>query len=495
MSRIHIDRPPRNDDELYALTKALWGVTIPRHKICHDHQSPFEAYSNAFFARDPSLLIHGSRGLSGKSVLMATLGQTNAAIWGADCNILGGSLAQSNNVLESMQRNWDYPDSPAYMLVADQKTEQRLSNHAKIRPLTASQKTVRGPHPARLLLDEIDEMDLPILDAALGQPMPQKNWLGITIPAQTTMASTWQYPDGTFTEIKRRFDEESLPVFTWCFRDTANPIDGWLTQETIDQKKREVPKEMWRVEYELGEPSIGNRAIDTEAVERMFDVGAPYPLKNTKEHQEYRILEYDIVRDYAVAADWAKEQDWTVITVWDITDLPMRLAYYVRLKRRPYPVMVGMFNTLQQRYHAEGIHDATGLGGVVADLIEGRARNFLMTGRQRDDMLTEFINAVEDDRVRASRIDTFYSACKYVSVDDLYNRGKDFHLPDEVCSAALAYKLVSRRFPMVAPFAANKQDNNWMTQAVTNNHASDYSRSEGVVRDKTAESEGILSFT
>ena len=45
-------------------------------------------------------------------------------------------------------------------------------------PLTASQKSVRGPHPPSLLLDEIDEMDLEIFDAALGQPMPQENWQG-----------------------------------------------------------------------------------------------------------------------------------------------------------------------------------------------------------------------------------------------------------------------------------------------------------------------------
>ena len=104
-------RPPRTDDELYALVQTLWGLTIPRHKVCIAHQAPFDAFAHAFFARDPQVLIHGSRGLSGKSVLMSVLGITNAVVWGADCNILGGSLAQSNNVLEAMQRAWDHTES------------------------------------------------------------------------------------------------------------------------------------------------------------------------------------------------------------------------------------------------------------------------------------------------------------------------------------------------------------------------------------------------
>jgi hypothetical protein len=336
-------------------------------------------------------------------------------------------------------------------------------------------------------MDEIDEMDYNILEAAKGQPMPQKNWLGVTIPAQTTMASTWQYADKSFALEYARFKEENLPIYTWCYRDSANPIDGWLDPETIEQKRREVSREMWRVEYELGEPSIGNRAIDSEAVEFMFDVPAPEPLKETRDHQEYLILQPEVTRDYVIAADWAKDQDWTVITVWDATETPIRLAYYVRMQRRPYPVMVGYFNILQRRYRAEGIHDATGLGGVVADYLEDRVRNFLMTGQKRDDMLSEYVSAVERKWVRASRIQSIYTAHKYVSTDDLYSRSKEFHLPDEVCSSALAWKLVSRRFPAVDPFAPPKNDNNWMSEAVLNNVKSDYhniQQGEVTVKDR-----------
>ena len=136
-------------------------------------------------------------------------------------------------------------------------------------PLTASQKTVRGPHPPSLLLDEIDEMDQAIFDAALGQPMPQKNWQGDIIRPQTAMTSTWQYPDKTFANEYQRFQERGaadlhlvLPGHLQPDRRLAGPGDS------SSRSSREIPAEMWRVEYDLGEPSIGNRAIDSEAVER-----------------------------------------------------------------------------------------------------------------------------------------------------------------------------------------------------------------------------------
>ena len=69
-----LGRGPRTDDELYELVKTLWGMTIPRHKVCSDHDAPFDAFAAAYFNRMPSILMHGSRGLSGKSQLMSDAG-------------------------------------------------------------------------------------------------------------------------------------------------------------------------------------------------------------------------------------------------------------------------------------------------------------------------------------------------------------------------------------------------------------------------------------
>ena len=500
MSKIILERPPENDDELYYLVKALWGVTIPRHKVCPDHIAPFEAFADAYWNRDGSIsLWHGSRGLSGKSFMLSILGITKAFIQGADVNLLGGSLAQSVNIHEHMRAAFNNTNAPSYMIETEANTQIKLSNKARIRPLTASQKTVRGPHPPFLILDEIDEMAIDILDAALGQPMPQTNWQGEVIMPYSVLCSTWQNADGTFAEVKRRFEEEGLPVKSWCYRESANEIDGWLLPETIEAKKREIPKEMWRVEYELGEPSIGNRAFDTDAVEKTFNL----PLEPIAEVKKDRYEEYEFEKPvsdgvYVVAADWAKEQDFTVISVIRVDRQPHTLVHYRRVNRRPYPMMINWFNEAIDRYNAAAIHDATGLGNVVNDYIDVRARKFIMTGEKRSNMLTEYVGAIERGFFTLPKINTLYTAHKYCRTGDLYDNSKDFHLPDEVCSMALGWH-VAKKFSGYGEAITVTRKGDFVPKMEKPFHVptqeestSIYSpKTEGEVRKKTASDEGI----
>src|SRR5262245_25538438 len=471
---IVLSRGPRTDDELYQLVKTLWGKTIPRHKVCPEHDAPFDAFAAAYFRRASSVLIHGSRGLSGKSVLLSILGLTVAAVKGSDVNIVGGSLNQSINIHNTIRDAWDFENAPNYLVKEESATKIHLHNKAKIMPLTASQKSVRGPHPPTLLLDEIDEMDLDILDAALGQPLPQKNWQGEIIRPQTTMSSTWQYPDKTFYTVYQRFQEKQDPIYTWCYKDTANPIDGWLDQETIDEKKRDIPAEMWRVEYDLGEPSIGNRAIDSAAVERMFCLETETVKEKTgKDYEEYQFEKPLEDREDVIGAGWAQAQDFTVITVADVTRFPVEVVYWLRMRRHPYPVMIGHFNRLMKAYNAQGIHDATGLGAVVADYIDRRARGFLMVGAARDNMLSEYISSIANDRWQVPRVSTFYKAHLYASVEMIYARGKEFHLPDEICSMALVWREISKRaIPAVPVVLPGGNDPTWIEDEMKHNRDS-----------------------
>lgn len=466
----HIDRLPETDDELYYIVKALWGVTIPRHKVCPDHVAPFTAFADAYFARnsvnpehgvDSIALWHGSRGLSGKSYMLSILGITEAFLLGTKINLLGGSLNQSETIHEHMREALYSKNAPRYMIEHEGNTSIRLTNKARIRPLTASQKTVRGPHPSRILLDEIDEMELAILDAALGQPMAQMSYIGNIIKPFTVMCSTWQNPDGTFTEIMKRAEENHYPIYQWCFKDTANPIDGWLSQEAIEEKKKTIPAEMWRVEYELGEPSIGNRAFTTEFVDKTFsDEREPLSKTVYKDFEEFTFDEPVRDAQYVAAADWAKERDYTVITVTRV-DTPQReLVYYLRVNRQPYPVMIRYFGRAIQKYDAVAMHDATGLGNVINDLIEAAgvpARKFIMAGTKRADMLSEFVASIENDMWRIPRVLTKpYTEMKYCRVGDLYSTAQEFHLPDTVCSLALAEHMSRRMWAQVGPVVVTK---------------------------------------
>ena len=177
----------------------------------------------------------------------------------------------------------------------------------------------------------------------------------------------------------------------------------------------------------------------------MFHV-KPEPLteKVSKDFEEYTFAEYERDGHYVAAADWGKEQDYTVISVWRADREPFELVYYMRVNRRPYPQMIGWFNDAIQRYNADAIHDGTGLGNVVNDYVDVRARGFTMTGEKRAAMLTEYVNAVEKGRLRAPRIKSMYLEHKYAQVGDLYSNSKEFHLPDTVSSSALAFKILGR---------------------------------------------------
>ena len=218
------------------------------------------------FARAPVALWIASRGFGGKTSLLALLAAANAILFETDVTILGGSGQQSARVVEHLHRLWAAGQVPRAWLASEPSLNTTtLAWGNTIQALTASQTAVRGAHPTRLLLDEIDEMKLPILEAAQGQPMDRDG-----VRAQTVMSSTHQNPDGPVTAMRRRVAEMGWPVSQWCYRETLEP-HGWLTADQVTGKRGELSHTMWAVEYELQEPSAEGRAIDPAAVERMFD--------------------------------------------------------------------------------------------------------------------------------------------------------------------------------------------------------------------------------
>jgi hypothetical protein len=489
----------------------LWGIRIPRVKVCPDHVAPFTAFCDAYFEMDTVTdpdhpkhssigLWHGSRGLSGKSFMLSALGLAKSTFRGTSTNLLGGSFAQSKNIKDHMENMRYYRNAPEYSIDAWGSSEVKLTNGAKIIPLTASQKTVRGPHPPFLLLDEIDEMELKILDAALGQPMEQENWTGDLLLPYTVLCSTWQNPDGTFTEIMGRAIAEGWAIYPWCYRESQIKIlpdgstDGWLTQRQIDEKKKSISAEMWRTEYELGEPAIGNRAFDVDCVEATFSLPfEPIRQKVETDYEEYVFEEPEAEGEYVGSADWGQAQDKTVIGVFRTDVSPRRLVKYIRVNRRPYPMMIGLYNDCLNEYQirsGRAIHDGTGLGNVVSDYVDTRAWGFQMTGVQRTNMLSEYVNAVEKVAYAFPRIPSLYKEHKFCRVGDLYSGStKDYHLPDSVCMAALAHKAAGSVITVAKPQAVEKGRTDATTWVGEDLH--DRPRRVGDVDELREESEGF----
>jgi hypothetical protein len=91
-------------------------------------------------------------------------------------------MAQSQNIHEHVEALLQHKHAPVHAIESMIKTQITFTGGNWIRPLPASQKTVRGPHPQMTLLDEIDEMERKIYDAAMGQAMTKPNARGVEVP-------------------------------------------------------------------------------------------------------------------------------------------------------------------------------------------------------------------------------------------------------------------------------------------------------------------------
>lgn len=442
----------------------LWGYRIPRHKVCPGHVAPFDAFAEAYFARKPAAIWKASRGLGGKSRTLAILGLTEGALLGCEVTILGGSSAQSANVHDATKEAWGWHSSPRHLLARPPTSfDTNMTNGGHLRTLTASQTSVRGPHPPRLRMDEIDEMEQAILDAALGQPMEQMNYLGQMVPTQTVMSSTHQYPDKTMSTMLKRAAEQGFPVHEWCYKETSNPTDGWLTQKAIDRAKSVVSELMWQTEYDLQEPSFGGRAIDTDAVERAFD-----PNLGVFTGDKAVMAPPTPGRHYITAVDWAKSRDQTIISTFDTTERPWRLVAWTKVSKLPWPVLVQRAIDQWRLYGDKFVHDATGVGAAAHDLIEEnvtsaefhRVHGVVMGGgRNRDALYTEYIAAIEHDDIVYPRIDLAYREHLYVTPEDLFtSKG---HVPDTVVSGALAWAERNRGVPLLALGGKSRTQSPW----------------------------------
>lgn len=473
--------PPKTRDELWKFVRDTWGIRIPRVTVCADHCSPFDAFADAFFAQTehgtpvPMSVWHASRGFGGKSALLALLAQTEAATLGAKVNLLGGSGEQSERVLKYMYGEeipntfWEHPNAPVHLIQGGLehgalKKETVLLNGGYIRALMASSRSVRGPHPERLRLDEVDEMELDIFDSSMGQTMALRN-----IPAQTVASSTWHYSDGTMTEILKRAKEKGWPVYRWCMHENHEDYGGWLPQSEIDRKKNETTTVMFDVEYELQEPSPESRAIAPEAVAAMFRESLGKFIGKRDEVIKIPHIVYPRHQMvFATGADWAKRKDSTVIsTLQEIPNtkeeiseiyrtegrkakLPLkaRLVEFVRTNRKPWPVMVGAMEKRCKIYRKLGesisAHDQTGIGDVIQDYMndEGETEGLWLTGQLRYTIFNDWITAIEHGWIESPEIDYMHSEYKFVSVDDLTGAG---HPPDTFIAGAMAYYILKNK--------------------------------------------------
>lgn len=426
------NRIPQDPEELWHTVRALWGFSIPLHKVCPHHDAPFAAFCAGFWPDQEIVLWKASRGLGGKSSLLAILSLTEQAVLGASVTILGGSGLQSERVHETMRQAWEHPTAPRAMLITDPtKYKTTLVNQATANALTASQKQVRGLHPERLNLDEIDEMHWDIYEAALGQPMSSPG-----IPSGVVASSTYHNPRGTMWRAMEEARIKGFKIYEWCYKESMHPDSGWLDPGEVEKARRRMSARKFAVEFDLQAPSDEARAIIPSSVQEMFreDLG----IYEGDLDEEIIIEDFDPDGTYLTGCDWAKEQDFTIIDTIRTDVTPWRRVAWLRTGRKRWPEMIAQLDERMRQFLGVAAHDGEGIGNVIDDFVEERGEYMeavRLRGKKRQEVFDEYIVAIENGEVESPFIQWAYDEHLDCTQHDL-TKG---HPPDSFIAAALAY--------------------------------------------------------
>lgn len=413
-----------------------FNVRISDHASQPGLQSPWRFFCDAYFQRHENMIALASRGFGGKTFLIALLALTLAITKRCDISIIGGSSAQARNCYQYILK-WLLSGNGTNKYLADPPTQYstKFIWGNTITVHTASQTSVRGPHPQILIADECDEIPQDIMDAALGMPMRKGE-----IAPLTLITSTRQNINGTMDAMLARARLHRWGQYEWTYRENLTSVGGWLPDEDVEKKKLTVPKVMWDAEYENQEPNPQGRAIAPQAIAAMFtdEMQLDGRTRWIGEPHEEIVLEPPVEgASYTHGIDWGRKEDWTIIVTIRVDVKPIELVAFERLGREPWDVMIAHANTRVNRYGGHAMHDATGIGDVVREQLGYKIEDFLFVGRERSKLISDYIAAVERQEIICPHIEWLENEHKFASADDCYGSG---HLPDTIAAMALAYR-------------------------------------------------------
>lgn len=204
----------RTDDDATALLEYMGEPRIGTRVRCTNpqHVPPFRFFADVLLGRTLDFICWANRSGS-KSYLAGLLTWFHSyTIPGLNTTILGGSLDQSEKVYDAMNSCWALTGLQDQYLVGEPTRRiTRWKDGSKVKILPASQKSTRGPHPHRLLMDEVDEMDEEVYAAALSQPQSSH---GIT--ASLGKLSTNHHFGGIMDQALVQAEEHGIPIYRWC---------------------------------------------------------------------------------------------------------------------------------------------------------------------------------------------------------------------------------------------------------------------------------------
>jgi hypothetical protein len=322
--------PPKTDDELHEFIRLALGVTLPRKIITPGHKTAFHFISDLYFERVKSALGFANRA-GGKTFGVAILNFLDL-LFKPGCEIAsaGATLDQANKCYGYLQGFLELPWFTKFCDIYQEKTGKRflvkeiqacteLANGAKAQIITGTDKGLRGPHPNKARIDEIDLIEWDTFMTGMSMAQSRQDEDGnVLIRGQNTFTSTRQVPNGTMQRLIDEAKQKGIEIYQWdiwealqkCKRQCkgdpvhgdcpifefcqgkAHECEGFFPIDDFIDKVRLIDKEEFETEWLNHKPQRG------KLIYPMFD-----PVKHVISRDQLKLLsgksfptkEWDIV--------------------------------------------------------------------------------------------------------------------------------------------------------------------------------------------------------
>lgn len=301
--RHHVTHPVQTDTDVRELLLALREPVVGTLHNCNnpDHCSQFRVVADMLTGRVENGTVWTNRAGS-KTYLLGGLGS-----WYAACSkgryevrLLGGSENQSMLSYKAMDDFWRLSGLMEELLARESRggrlrkmlSSTEWKNGSEVSILTASQKSVRGPHPQCLKLDEVDEIEEDIFQAALSQPVSKYGhssslWLfstnhniGGTMDkaldkAKEQGAAVYQYCIWEVLNNCRDYNCSSCPLSSWCPGVQMKKADGYYPIPDFVKKLQTLSMGVLMREWFCVKVGFGDLVYEEEWDEDLHVKGLP----------------------------------------------------------------------------------------------------------------------------------------------------------------------------------------------------------------------------
>ena len=240
---VRSETAPATKRDLWHATRKYLGYHIAYRPVCPEHCAPFDFLADAYFGRFDSAVVEGARG-SGKTRLLSILHQLNSRYKdGLETAHIGGTLAQAMRCYEYLREYAALPLLGASLEGEPLMRETRWKNGSRLYILPGTEAAVSGPHPHRVVGDEVDHWKWRVYQLALGMPASDDRY-----PAQQIWTSARRTSYGTMTRIIKEGRERGLPFYSWCVWDSLRACpdceDASLAERGIVSQPPKCP--LWK---------------------------------------------------------------------------------------------------------------------------------------------------------------------------------------------------------------------------------------------------------